>query len=688
MEETDNNHGSDCNEIFDAPDSCFSYTVDFTDIASSSAAATTRGPQERIFRADIIKKEKKEEEEWETFVPEDCSLQRLIKEETTNKEKNDNEKKEEDLHPDTDTMTRSHNNCAKTAFVDVDANDYLDWKKGNWCWLLSAKNKRNSNNEKPPRKKRLKQQPQKQQQTHRSSGIIQTEIFMLTNNYKNHRDNINNNNNLSAEIDSRNSRNETIDDAIKVEEVKEGEFKPNNNNNTSTFKVEEEEQEDDENECKSNNKNISKNSSAFYCNRTDDGYESWIAGNWCWLIRQRACRDDDDENDDTNEIGETELLINNNNVLPATSTRSNSESTKDSSCNSEQYDKDFNITKTESMESGENITTVTNTTITRKNCKNSDGFESWKKGNWCWILPSKKSIHLLSPQQSPPSFNVIDVEHTSLPHVQIRDRLRVCPLCSCLLSDTPLEDGGDKFAQEEEGNQCRSNSDSSDSECDNDTESRNNKAGTNAKYKKFQNERWNKMFLRLVTYKNNHKTTNVPRKYVKDPKLGQWVRNQRQCYKKETISESRVKRLNSIGFFWDPTDTKWKEMYHRLVAYKNKHKSTNVPKGFTNDPQLAIWVSHQRTSFNKKELSMDRINLLESIGFIWDPLHESWMRMYHRLVEYKKQHLSTNVPQHYTRDPQLGSWVYNQRQAHRKGEGRLKEKRIELLNYINFNWFP
>jgi len=41
--------------------------------------------------------------------------------------------------------------------------------------------------------------------------------------------------------------------------------------------------------------------------------------------------------------------------------------------------------------------------------------------------------------------------------------------------------------------------------------------------------RWEEMYQRLVAYKTEHKDTNVPQSYKKDPKLGKWVNAQRYC---------------------------------------------------------------------------------------------------------------------------------------------------------------
>jgi hypothetical protein len=190
------------------------------------------------------------------------------------------------------------------------------------------------------------------------------------------------------------------------------------------------------------------------------------------------------------------------------------------------------------------------------------------------------------------------------------------------------------------------------------------------------------MFQRLVAYKKQYKSTNVSHKYTEDPQLGQWVNNQRQSHKKKELSVDRTSLLDSIAFVWEIYEVlPWKEMYQRLVAYKNHNKTTNVPYKYKADPKLGLWVNHQRDFYSKKTLSVDRINLLESVGFVWNTLDTQWMEIYNKLVEYKNKHGSTLVP---TIGHRLYKWVSTQRKVYNNGD--LLKKRYELLSSIGFAW--
>jgi len=129
----------------------------------------------------------------------------------------------------------------------------------------------------------------------------------------------------------------------------------------------------------------------------------------------------------------------------------------------------------------------------------------------------------------------------------------------------------------------------------------------------------------------------------------------------------------------------WMEVYRRLVAYKHKYGNTRVPKNWKEDVALANWVKYQRLKYQRSScIQSDRrqVDLLNAIGFEWQLLYPTdWMVMYGRLVAYKAKHGgSTRVPLRYKEDPQLASWVANQRK-------RCKVKqRIDLLNDIGFEW--
>jgi len=124
------------------------------------------------------------------------------------------------------------------------------------------------------------------------------------------------------------------------------------------------------------------------------------------------------------------------------------------------------------------------------------------------------------------------------------------------------------------------------------------------------------------------------------------------------------------------TTHNWMHMYHCLECYKQQFGNCRVPKQWEVDSKLARWVQFQRQRCEDD----DRVDLLNELGFDWNPNHTNWMEMYNRLVAFKQKYGTTRINHHYKEDPKLGRWVGNQRIMCKK------EDYINLLNEIDFIW--
>ena len=86
------------------------------------------------------------------------------------------------------------------------------------------------------------------------------------------------------------------------------------------------------------------------------------------------------------------------------------------------------------------------------------------------------------------------------------------------------------------------------------------------------------------------------------------------------------------------------------------------------------------------ELATDRIEQLESIGFIWKPVSNCWDDMFKRLQTYHALHGDCLVPTRYKKDPALGQWV--RRQRNRNKASTLPVDQKAKLDSIGFVWEP
>jgi len=91
-------------------------------------------------------------------------------------------------------------------------------------------------------------------------------------------------------------------------------------------------------------------------------------------------------------------------------------------------------------------------------------------------------------------------------------------------------------------------------------------------------------------------------------------------------------------------------------------------------------------------MTIERINALERIGFVWDSHGAGWMERYNELQEYAKKYGSCNVSSSYIsfHGSQLSSWVKCQRRQYKMfKEGsatNMTADRIAKLERIGFEW--
>jgi hypothetical protein len=199
-------------------------------------------------------------------------------------------------------------------------------------------------------------------------------------------------------------------------------------------------------------------------------------------------------------------------------------------------------------------------------------------------------------------------------------------------------------------------------------------------------DQWQMRFGELLQYKEKHGNTLVPSEYGENPSLGKWVNNQRTAYKDGNLSEERIQKLNDIGFVWDPLEAQWQGLYYQLVQYKEEFGDTLVPHQYEKNPSLGLWVGRQRNEYKADNLSVERIQKLNAIGFVWDSPGAQWQEYYFQLVQYQEEFGNALVPHRYEKNPSLGPWVGTQRKMY-KAEN-LSGERIQKLNDVGFVWDP
>ena len=221
---------------------------------------------------------------------------------------------------------------------------------------------------------------------------------------------------------------------------------------------------------------------------------------------------------------------------------------------------------------------------------------------------------------------------------------------------------------------------------------------------------WNMRFQQLCEFKDQFDHYLVPVKYSANPKLGEWVSNQRQSYrlhqegKPSSMTAGRFIELESIGFDWEARKTDstpiWSMRFQQLCEFKEQFGHCLVPGKYADNPKLGGWVSTQRQSFRLHQegkpssMTVGRIRELESIGFGWEGrkpyLASNWSMQFQQLCEFKEHFGHCLVPVKYSANTKLRKWVVNQRQSykhHQEGKpSGITEERIRDLESVGFDW--
>jgi hypothetical protein len=140
----------------------------------------------------------------------------------------------------------------------------------------------------------------------------------------------------------------------------------------------------------------------------------------------------------------------------------------------------------------------------------------------------------------------------------------------------------------------------------------------------------------------------------------------------------------------------WMEKYEELVAFHQVAGHCLVPHCYNDNLPLACWVKRQRFQYKlmiegkASTMTVERVRLLELIGFVWDSQGAAWYERLEELRQFKATHKHCNVPSNYVVNPQLATWVKCQRRQYKLfNEGQpsnMTSERIGELEKLSFQW--
>ena len=200
-------------------------------------------------------------------------------------------------------------------------------------------------------------------------------------------------------------------------------------------------------------------------------------------------------------------------------------------------------------------------------------------------------------------------------------------------------------------------------------------------------EQWEQGFEVLQKFHKREGHCDVPQAHYENGfSLGRWANAQRQRRKNEQMNSEQIKRIDALGFSWNPLMDKWEQGFDALVRFQKREGHCRVPGTHSEDGfALGVWVRTRRS--RKERLTTEQIKRLNSLGFIWDSLAEQWEEGFAALQKFHKREGHCHVPQLHTENNyRLGIWVNKQRQKRKTNE--LSRNCIKRLNDLNFAWNP
>ncbi len=189
---------------------------------------------------------------------------------------------------------------------------------------------------------------------------------------------------------------------------------------------------------------------------------------------------------------------------------------------------------------------------------------------------------------------------------------------------------------------------------------------------------WNEKYELLKQYVENHNGMFPP---MSEPIIGNWLDRQKQLYKKRELSKERKDKLNELGdwltsYRSQKEDEQWDKKYELLKEYVENHNG-KLPQ--SREPIIGNWLIWQKEKYKKGELSKEKKEKLDKLGdwltsYRNQKEDEQWDKKCELLKEYVENHNGQFPPY---REPKIGYWLSNQKQAY-KNEGLSKERKEKL----------
>jgi superfamily II DNA or RNA helicase len=186
--------------------------------------------------------------------------------------------------------------------------------------------------------------------------------------------------------------------------------------------------------------------------------------------------------------------------------------------------------------------------------------------------------------------------------------------------------------------------------------------------------RWKRRYQLLTKAIKRH---GGPQNLPRESEEAAWLQAQHNTHRLGRLPDGKLALLRQAGI-QIPRPDPWAEAYQLLADYKAANGHLRMPEGYTTPGgfPLSRWHNRQRARRKAGQITKEQIELLDKLGYSWDPLDDLWQASYQDLRAWKEEHGHFRFP---AKHP-LRGWLYLQRRDH--GQGKLPADRASLLRVL------
>jgi hypothetical protein len=164
---------------------------------------------------------------------------------------------------------------------------------------------------------------------------------------------------------------------------------------------------------------------------------------------------------------------------------------------------------------------------------------------------------------------------------------------------------------------------------------------------------------------------------------------------REEEEEEAIETSSKEQRFQEQQTEQWNQKFKQLVKFRTQTGHCLVASDHE-DCSLSRWVKRQRYQHKLfvrgkfSTMASERVEALESIGFVWDCQGAAWQERLNELHEFRREHHHCNVSSSHEDNLQLGRWVKCQRRQYKllaqdRPSSLTTFRKLEL-DKLGFEW--